>query len=168
MDMNVIWSFFGDKLWGGICGFVKRRLFAQDSMEHDRKIFRAMDEMLNERELRDYLAEVGAVHCYRAGFLSKAGEVCRFLEQTSNQYLDSSINKKAKLFMQKLNCCMNFLSLKFTPAAQGREIGDDNFRFIANEELEIDEFDKELSRCIEGVEICYDSYRRAVKQKLLV
>ena len=156
---------------------VKSWLLKPEQREHDKKVFLAGDEILNERNLRDYLDETASLHAYRAGFLSKAEKLRRFFEQTSNHYLDAAINKKVEAFIKNLDGCTNFFAGKFEPAKQSIEITDDNFRFIAYTKLhshlgvgnpEFDEFVKNLESCLDEVAKTYDEYRRLVKQKLII
>lgn len=86
---------------------------AKDRRAHDTGIFRASDDLLSERHLRDYAEEALTFHCVTVGDGLHLSKFARFFEETGSQYLDKKLQEKSRALVRTLNVFNHFVSMQF-------------------------------------------------------
>jgi len=148
--------------------------------EHDLKIFQTANIMLTERNLLDFLDQLGADHSYYRNPRIHISRYCNFFEEIGNGYLDQTIEKKNKELLSELNDLLNFIGITFFSCPGIQDTNDP--RYCMYPDLNIDRGGRddseaskiyrsselELNNHIEKVKDAYNGFRRTIKNKLKI
>jgi hypothetical protein len=150
-------------------------------IEHDKEIFSASDDILKERQLREFLDYLGADHGY---FTVSRDQLIRwnyYFDDIGHHYINSDLNKCNQKLKQDLNNLLDFTSTHFFVYPDHNQ-DKDNLHLCMYPELNIDrkgfgdpegtakyrQCANQLLELIKITEISYADYRNAIKEKLII
>jgi hypothetical protein len=164
--------------------FYRKKLIAflqkEQLIEHDLSIFNSSNQKLSERDLLDFLEQLGADHSYFQESRLKVGRYMHFFDEVGNSYLDPYLNKNNKEFLDSAMELSDFLMINFFVHPE-KPIGND-LRLCLQPHLNIDRagiyeegmterynnYAHELNEHIATVNRNYRRFRLAIKKKLKV
>ena len=152
----------------------------KERIEHDRKLFAEADGILAESKLFGLLDCIGADHSYCVSWTSDYIELCEFLGQRSNRFLDEALREAAAGLKHSMDDLHTFIGKNFFDYDKDRYSED--LRMCLQPEWNVDragsgtpeerqKYDAlgdKLAELIKRVEVEYAGYRDAVKETLAV
>ena len=80
---------------------------------HDKTIFKILDEVMSERDLLDFLDELQTSDSFDSGSISNIDRFCNLSREEGNKYLVPRLKKKSKELISSLNLLRGFLGKNF-------------------------------------------------------
>jgi hypothetical protein len=147
---------------------------------HDIEIFRRSDSILDEETLNSGLDLVGGDHSYHESFYNSITKFSEFFERTQNQYMNRNLQVLSEELSNSLRQLRSSLATHFFVYPEHRNFEDT--RYCLHPELNIDRegtgfpgdmatydaFAEELTHIVSQVWDNFKTYRKALKESLLV
>ena len=116
---------------------------------HDKTIFKILDEVMSERDLLDFLDELQTSDSFDSGSISNIDRFCNLLREEGNKYLMPRLEKTSKELISSLNLLRGFLGKHFFVYPDQQHKGPE-LRYCLYPDLNVDRAGsgttKELSR----------------------
>lgn len=186
MSLEMIVSLFAALGVGGLLGAFLNRYFEQQKQtnEHDIKIFRQSDEILNEKRLMASILDFQLLGAHRIDVEDFRILInwCDYTEQTGNKFLNRKIQIESEKLYKELCLLIKFIDKNFEelemqnphntniylkPDLDSDRVWDEE---DINRErvIKYQQYSKDLKTLATGVIKAYPKYRLAIKENLKI
>lgn len=147
------------------------------SINYDRNLFLKLDDIMNERDLKNFLLGLELHRHYQLSEYLRVGKFCERIRFEGNRYIDTEIRKLQNDLFSALEELIPLLKLEFEEERTGKREKDPLYRFVPSGSKYLDKsamaqhgkkVEDELVHLMIEVKDKYNAYRECIRDKLYI